>query len=269
MSDGFNPGRHVRYHRSLFLSDLHLGVIGSRADLVLKFLIANRADSYILVGDVLDHGHPLLSRWSAEHQAVVDHLRARKDAGAEVVYVRGNHDPAPGSVPAHRRLPAEVVGEAVHVAADGRRYLVIHGDEADARPLRSHAMTRIGSLADQVLRGADTLIGQYIYAGDAGRRSVIESLLAVANRGLAPGRGHERRLAEIARASGFDGVICGHYHLAALRDLRGVSYANCGDWMDSFTALAEDFGGSMSLLGGREAFAAAPRPALEGGFARA
>jgi len=268
VSDGVDHGRFVRNHRSLFLSDLHLGAIGSRADLVLGFLKGNRADTYLLVGDILDRGHPL-TRWSAEHQAVVDYLRARKDAGAEVVYVRGNHDPAPDDLPRDRRLPAAVVGAAVHVAADGRRYLVVHGDEADARALRSHLMTRVGSLADQVLRGADTLIGQYVYSGVRDRRSAIEALLWLANRGLAPGRRHERRLAAIAGESGFDGVICGHFHLAAIRDLRGVSYANCGDWMDSFTALAEDFDGGLHLLGGRDSFAATPRPALRRRFARA
>lgn len=270
-----DPGNQVRHHRTLILSDLHLGAFGARADLLLKFLRGNRAETYLLAGDVLDLGHGILSSWSEDHEEVLEHLRLREAAGARIVYVRGNHDPAPEAVPAGRRLPVEAVSRAVHVAADGRRYLVIHGDEVDARLLRTHLATRLGTVADRLLRGVDSVIEQYVYAGRPGRRSVIEALLALANRGLAPRRGHERRLADLAREAGFDGVICGHFHLPALRDLGGVRYANCGDWLDSFTALAEDFDGGMRLLGGRAALAASSWPEtafgadLDGELARA
>jgi UDP-2,3-diacylglucosamine pyrophosphatase LpxH len=252
----------VRHHRSLFLSDTHLGAFGSRADLLLEFLLRNDAATYLLVGDILDLGNPVLSRWTANHQAVIDLLHARMAAGARMIYVRGNHDPDLEAAPAQRRLPVPPVADAVHVAADGRRYLVVHGDGQDTRVFRWHLLTRIGSQADQLLRAADALIGQYVYDGARDRRSLIEILRVMANRGLYPGRPHERRLVALARAGGFDGVICGHYHMAELRDLGGLRYANCGDWMDSFTALSEDHGGRMQLLGGREAFAAAPRLAF-------
>lgn len=262
MPESVVPERPVRHHRSLFLSDLHLGAFGSRADLVLDFLRSHLAESYLLVGDIVDLGSPFLSRWSADHQAVIDFLRKRKDAGAQITYVRGNHDPAPEDVQAERRLPVPLVDRVVHVAADGRRYLVIHGDEADVRLLRSHLLTRIGSLADGLLRRMDSLIGRRAAQGNPNRRSVIEALLAVANRGLSPGRAHERRLAELARGAGCDGVICGHFHIAALRELKGVRYANCGDWTDSFTALVEDFSGRIQLMGGRQGFATPLLPDL-------
>ncbi len=275
MSENTDSRNPVRHHRTLILSDLHLGAFGARADLLLRFLRDNRAEIYLFAGDVLDLGHRMLSSWTEDHEAVLEHLRLRKAAGATIIYVRGNHDPAPEAVPAGRRLPVEAVGRAVHVAADGRRYLVIHGDEVDARLLRSHVVTRLGTVADRLLRGVDSMIEQYVYSGNPRRRSVIETLLSLANRGLAPRRAHERRLAVLAREAGFDGVICGHFHLPALRDLGGVRYANCGDWLDSFTALAEDFDGGMRLIGGRAVLAAPSRPEavsgvdLDGDLARA
>lgn len=259
MPDSVDPHPLVRHHRSLFLSDLHLGAFGSRADLVAEFLRRNEAETYVLVGDILDLGRPSLTRWSASDQAVIEMLCARQDAGARIIYVRGNHDASLDQAPASRRLRVEVVDETVHMAADGRRYLVIHGDGQDMRVLRWHLLTRLGSQADQLLRAVDSLIGEYIYEGAPERRSVIEYLLAVVNRGFYPGRPHERRMVELARAGGYDGVICGHFHIPELRELRGLSYANCGDWIDSFTALGEDHGGRMRLLGGRKAFAAFPR----------
>lgn len=267
MTDTDELRDHVRHHRTLILSDLHLGALGSRADLLLAFLRANRADTYLLAGDILDLGHPLLTTWSDKHQAVIEHLRARREAGAGIVYVRGNHDPAPEAVPETRRLPVDAVASAVHVAADGRRHLVIHGDEVDARLLRSHIVTRLGTLADRLLRGADGMIERYLFPGVPGRRSVIETLLAFANRALVLGRTHERRLVEIARHGGFDGVICGHFHLPALHALDGIGYANCGDWLDSFTGLAEDFEGRLRLVGGRAALATPAQPTAEPSFA--
>ncbi len=249
----------VRRHRSLFLSDLHLGAFGARADLLLDFLQRHEAESYFLVGDILETGESILSRWTPSHQAVIDLLHAHRDAGARMIYVRGNHDPDPDKTPMQRRLPVAAVAEAVHVAADGRRYLVTHGDAQDTRILRWHLLTRLGSQLDQLLRATDAFIGQHVCDGARDRRSLIEILRALANRGLYPGRPHEHRLIELARMGGFDGVICGHFHMAELRQLNGLSYANCGDWLDSFTGLGEDFAGRMHLLGGRAVTDALPR----------
>ncbi len=53
----------------------------------------------------------------------------------------------------------------------------------------------------------------------------------------------------LARAEGLDGVICGHFHLAGLHREHGLVYANCGDWVDSATALVEGFDGTLQLMG--------------------
>lgn len=242
-------------HRSLFLSDLHLGAIGSRPDLVLKFLRRNSAETYVLVGDILDLWHPMVPSWGAAHQGVIDHLRARHAAGARMVYICGNHDPAPETAPEAKRLPVAGQGHVLHRTADGRRYLVVHGDGQDNRVFRSHLLTRLGSRIDHALRGLDRMMGEWLLHTPVHRRSLIEWLLSCGNAVLYPVRLHERRLVDLARNHGADGVICGHYHLSALHDRHGLTYANCGDWVDSFTALAEDFSGGLRLLGGRAFFA--------------
>jgi UDP-2,3-diacylglucosamine pyrophosphatase LpxH len=245
-------------HRSLFLSDLHLGSISARPDLVLQFLEHNEARHYVLVGDILDLWQPMPVHWPPAAQAVVDHLRARHLDGARLTYITGNHDPAPDAAPDPRRLPIAAQADLDHVAADGRRYLVVHGDCQDHRLLRAHMLTRLGTWADQGLRRLDRALSRL--AGTAGpeRRSVIEWLLSCVNAALYPVRSHERRLADLARTGGFDGVICGHFHLAGFHQDHGVIYANCGDWVDSFTALAEGHDGRLRLLGGREAMAGYP-----------
>ena len=263
MFDTVTPEHTVHRHRSLFLSDLHLGSVGSRADLLLKFLKQNTADAYILVGDILDIDHHAVARWSPAHQAVVDHLCARKNAGADIVYVRGNHDPNPANAPIGQRLPVEAADHAVHVGPDGQRYLVVHGDAQDSRILRSTSLRHVGAKMDYGLRVLDRMISGLFLAARPERRSAIAFLLSWANWGLYPSRAHERRLIDLARAGGFDGVICGHFHMARLHDRYGLTYANCGDWVDSFTALAADHTGRLHLLGGRASYARTVRASFQ------
>ena len=179
---------------------------------------------------------------------------------AEIDRLGGNHDPHPDTAPDGKRLPVAAVQKSVHVGTDGRRYLVVHGDAQDTRTFQMLFLTRLGSRVDQALRWLDGLIGQHVYDPGPQRRSVIQYVLSCVNWGLYPSRAHESRLVDQARMGGYDGVICGHFHMAELHDRHGLTYANCGDWMDSFTALAADYHGRLHLIGGRDAFAGVAQP---------
>jgi UDP-2,3-diacylglucosamine pyrophosphatase LpxH len=255
-------------HRTLFLSDLHLGALGSRADLILSFLQANRAETYVLVGDILDLWQPLLPHWTEEAQQVLLHLCARQASGAVIHYLRGNHDPDPSRAPVDKRLEVEAVDTLIHHGNDQRRYLVLHGDVVDARIVRSHVMTLVGSRIDHLLRVLDRGLSRLRRGTPPEARSTIEALLAGVNAMLYRGRRHERRLIAMARAHGADGVICGHFHIAGLHDRHGMIYANCGDWLDSMTALAEAHDGALQLVSARAVAGdlgrAAPAPVREG-----
>lgn len=248
-----------RSSRTLFLSDLHLGALGSRADRLLWFLERHEADTYVLAGDVLDLWRPLLPYWTRADQAVIDLLNARAGRGARLILVPGNHDPHPNLAPDHARLNARIVPRYMHRTAQGARYLVVHGDEADTRLLRAHLATRLGSLADHTLRRMDAVARAWRGRSRGEVRSAIEALLVWINARVYAGHAHELRLVEVARAEGADGVICGHFHLPGLHDTHGLIYANCGDWVDSCTAIREAEDGSLHLVSvGR---AAVPQPA--------
>jgi UDP-2,3-diacylglucosamine pyrophosphatase LpxH len=134
--------------------------------------------------------------------------------------------------------------------------LVLHGDIVDTRFVRSHLITRLGSRIDHGLRLLDRALSRQRRGAALEARSTIEGLLAGINVMLYRGRRHERRLVEIASQMGLDGVICGHFHIANLNQDHGLIYANCGDWLDSMTALAETQDGSLQML--------SMRPAAEG-----
>jgi UDP-2,3-diacylglucosamine pyrophosphatase LpxH len=234
--------------RTLFLSDLHLGNAGSRADLALAFLQAHRADAYYLVGDILDLSLPFGTTWGHAQQGVIDHLLARQRAGAALVFVQGNHDPHQARVPVNMRLDVVPVQRAVHAGADGRTYLVLHGDSADFGPFRRQWLERLGVISDQMLRRVDQGIAALVRGVGWTTTGIMPRLMRALNTRLYRQGNHEGQLVQLARDAGLDGIICGHFHLPALHTRHGQVYANCGDWLDNFVALAEDFSGKLALL---------------------
>ena len=240
-------------HRTMFLSDLHLGAQGCRAEAILGFLAQNDAETIYLVGDIFDIWDPLILHWGARQDRIVDILRARAAAGRRLVYLVGNHDRALAGLPAEAwparaRLGITAQRQVEHRAADGMRYLVLHGDVCDARWLRFHICTRLGSRVDGLLRLIDS--GLRVLRLRFGReaRGPIEMLLRGVNTLFYRSRSHERRLVALAEAAGCDGIICGHFHLAALHDDHRRRYANCGDWTDTCTAIVESRDGRLRLV---------------------
>ncbi len=254
-----------RRHRALFVSDLHLGALGCRADLILDFLRHNTAPVIYLVGDILDIWHPLHVHWSPAHDEILALLKHRADQGSRLVYLVGNHDAEMRQSDLRHILPAECHDSISHVTAKGEQLLVMHGDACDARVLRWHICTRIGSRADAVLRRLDRGLRRFGRSLAPGERSLVETVLLWVNAVLALGHGHETRLIDLARKTGHDGVVCGHFHVADLHSDHGLIYANCGDWVDSFTAIAEDATGHLAILGGRQCLAE-KTDALPGGL---
>lgn len=261
---------HVRYYRSLFLSDLHLGAPGCRADDILAFLQGHDAETIYLVGDTFDLWDPLYVSWGPTERRIVALLNTRMAAGSRVVCLVGNHDRALLTEQARARpevagLATEFHRDIVHIGGDGTRLLVLHGDVCDARVLRFHIWTRLGSRADSFLRLADRALRRLRPRLDPEVRGPLEALITGLNGMLYRGRRHERRLVALARSLGCDGVICGHFHIAAMHCEHGLRYANCGDWTDSCTALAEEWDGRLALIGmPREAAARIGTHAVEG-----
>jgi len=257
--------------RSLFLSDLHLGARACQPRAVLDFLKAHEADAIYLVGDILDIWHGGRVHWSSLHEAVMTELERRALNGTRVVYLAGNHDAALRQ-PGRARLPEawEMREALVHRAGDGRSYLVLHGDQADSRLLRLHIMTRIGSRADALLRRLDDWFGRRLDRwARKGDDSPIRAVIRRFNGLLVMGGRFERRLMALAGAAGAHGVICGHSHKPAMREIDGLAYANCGDWVDSFTALVEDESGALRLIDWSTEAAARPDLAQGGAVAEA
>jgi UDP-2,3-diacylglucosamine pyrophosphatase LpxH len=243
MADGYGslgtslPTGRMRV-RALFISDLHLGTRACQAEPLLDLLQCCEADLIYLVGDVVD-GWRLKARWHwpRSHDDIVRCLLRKQQDGTQIIYIPGNHDEfLRHSIGLHLG-GIEVADQAVHPAADGRRYLVVHGDRFDP------ALGRMRRLAG---------LGIWVYAAAVLVHDAVTGWRRLHVRGAARRAARittfERALAAEARRQQMHGVICGHVHQPALHDRLGVRYVNTGDWVDSCTAVVEHPDGRLHLL---------------------
>ncbi len=235
-------------YRSVFMSDMHLGTRASRADLILDFLENHNAETVYLVGDIVDNWHPLSSNWKPEHHQVLQRFFDLPRAGTRVVYVPGNHDDFFRNYAGTSFGGIEIKMDVVHQAADGRRYLVTHGDICDVFSLRAPLLARIGSLIERIAMAVDVAQRHVWRQFGQPEWCWIERVINRTNAVIRKYDRFEERLAHLAQSGGYDGIICGHFHQPALHNDFGTTYANCGDWSGSNTAIVEDFGGGLDLV---------------------
>jgi UDP-2,3-diacylglucosamine pyrophosphatase LpxH len=235
--------------RTLFLSDIHLGTKGCRADELLEFLRDYDADTIYLVGDVVD-GWQLRSGWywPQSHNDVVQKLLRKARKGSRIVYIPGNHDEFLRDYYGTHFGGIDVVEDAIHVAADGRRYLVIHGDLFDVVIRHARWLALVGDKAYDFAIWLNTWFNTARRAMGLTYWSLSQwAKLKVKNAVNFIGE-FERTLAREAQRRGVDGVICGHIHHAVIRSEAGFSYINCGDWIESCTAAVEHFDGRFEIV---------------------
>jgi len=235
--------------RSVFISDVHLGHRGSRANELLAYLAEVDARNIFVIGDLVDFwalGKSVC--WPQAHQDVLRTLVERARSGVRVVYIPGNHDDAAREFAGMNICGIEVRRQHVHVTADGRRMLLLHGDEFDAAVRYGRWRVILGS----VIYGIALRINHLVYLA---RRAIglgEWSLTAWLKRQVAGARAYialfEEAAAERARRENCDGVVCGHIHHAAVREIDGVLYCNDGDWVESCSSLGEGMNGKLSLV---------------------
>ena len=237
------------HYRAIFISDLHLGTPGCQADALLSFLKHNSSDYLYLVGDIVD-GWQLKRRWHwpQAHNDVIQKLLRRARKGTRVVYVPGNHDEFARQFVNHQFGGVELLEEAEHTLADGRRLWLTHGDYFDAVVQYAKWLAHVGDnlyeltlKLNRYLAKLRNHLGLPYWSLSAYLKHKVKSALNYVT-------SFEDALAQEATRRGFQGVVCGHIHRAQIRDIEGVLYCNDGDWVESRSALVEHFDGALELL---------------------
>jgi len=250
------PARRQRYHRTIFISDVHLGTRACKAELLADFLACNGCETLFLVGDIVD-GWRLRRRWRwpRTHNRVLDAILHKIDEGTRVIYVPGNHDEVFRDYCGREIAGIQIVRETVHITADGRHLLVLHGDRFDAVIAYAKWLALLGDWAysfvielNEWCYGIRRLLGLDYWSLAAFLKQKVKNALEYICC-------FENAVAREVRERGLDGVVCGHIHHAAVKTIDGVLYLNDGDWVESCTALVEDRGGQLEILCWSDQFA--------------
>jgi UDP-2,3-diacylglucosamine pyrophosphatase LpxH len=244
-----NVTAEPKHFRTLFISDIHLGARGSQADRLLSFFRWHDADHIYLVGDIVD-GWQLRSGWywPQSHNDVVQKLLRKARKGTRITYVPGNHDEFLREYYGTHFGGIEVVENAIHTGADGRRYLVIHGDIFDLVVTQARWLARLGDKAydaaiivNRWFNLARRQLGFPYWSLSQWAKLKVKNAVSYIG-------DYEKTLTAEAHRHGANGVICGHIHHAAIHEQFGMRYINCGDWVESCTAIAERHDGRFEII---------------------
>ncbi|TPW29780.1 UDP-2,3-diacylglucosamine diphosphatase [Martelella alba] len=238
-----------RQFRTLFISDVHLGSKAAKADYLLDFMRHHEAETIILVGDIVDGWRLKRSwYWPQPFNDVVQKLLRKARKGARIIYIPGNHDEFLRDFPGMHFGGVEVAQKMIFEAGDGRKYLVIHGDEFDVVVRHARVLAYLGDWAydaaiaiNVVLAAVRRKLGFSYWSFSAWAKLQVKHAVNFIGE-------FQRVVVEEARKQEVDGVICGHIHHAVMEDMDGIAYINTGDWVESCTAIAEHFDGTFELI---------------------
>ena len=237
-------------YRSIFVSDLHLGIKYSRVEELLKFLKENECETLYLVGDIID-GWALKHKWYWDNNAnlLIQKILRKARHGTKVVYLSGNHDEFLRFFDRPIEFgPIQIIDEIIHTTADGHKYLVIHGDKFDGVLTKMAWVSHVGAfLYDFVLWTSDKIssirrrIGMEYWSLSHVVKFKVKSAVKFMTK-------FEDTLAYEAKRQKVDGVVCGHIHHACHKTIDGVEYYNCGSWLEHCDLVVEQMDGKMEVV---------------------
>jgi len=244
----FVANRRSRF-RTIWISDFHLGTKRAEANNLLDFLRHTESETLYLVGDIIDNWSLKKNwYWDQSHNDIIQKILRKARKGTRVIYIPGNHDEHFRDFVDTRFGRLCVLEEAVHIMADGSRYLVLHGDKFDG--IIKYAKW-LAFLGDTAYAAAVTLNGHF----NRIRRlfgfsywSLSAYLKRKVKRAVEFVSHFEHAVVREARLRECSGVICGHVHTPELRMIDGIQYCNDGDWVESCTALVEHFDGRLEII---------------------
>ncbi|MEM6781940.1 MAG: UDP-2,3-diacylglucosamine diphosphatase [Pseudomonadota bacterium] len=254
------PSDTVTHHRSIFISDFHIGAKTFNAPALLDFLKRNECETLYLVGDIID-GWKLQKRWlwTETTNQIFDELARKADMGTQIIYLPGNHDDAVRFIPVLKRLRftrhlgIKITNSIIHKTADDRKFLVMHGDQFDTKILSEPVLKAHHKASDWLNALFQKFTNQeqtYIEInGQVKRFSLAKYLSKHGRLAIQALNNFEGLVYKTVQSKHADGIICGHTHVSCIKAIKDIVYINTGSWLRSGnTAVVEDYNGQMTLL---------------------
>jgi UDP-2,3-diacylglucosamine pyrophosphatase LpxH len=233
--------------QSIWTSDQHLGNPISQDQAYFRFLQKNDAPVFGIVGDFID-GWSLGRKWfwPQTHNDIIQKILRKARKGATVLLIPGNHDEFLEFLLNLVLGHITVAHEYIYTAADGRKYLVIHGHQFDVHI--PHWLMKLGSWSYDMTVGLNSFVHKVRNILHLPHWSLSSYLKTRVKSAVSYMENFEDLAIEYARSKGCDGVICGHIHTPCIKTIKGIVYMNSGDWLEHCSALVEHSDGRFELL---------------------
>ena len=239
-------------YKTIAISDVHLGSKGCKAKLLVNFLKNNSCETLYLVGDFIDAWKIQQNKWywHQSHTDVVREVLKKAKRNTKVVWISGNHDEFLRPLIPYKITfgNVEIANQYTHIGIDGRRYLLVHGDLFDGITRLAPWISFLGDRAYDILLTINTKFNWWRHKFGFGYWSLSQFLKNRVKRAVDFMFQFEQNLASYCKRKDFDGVICGHIHRSEIKTIDGVVYMNSGDWVESCTALVENYSGTWQVL---------------------
>ena len=244
----------MKKYRTLFISDVHLGTRSSQAELLIDFLREHDSETLYLVGDIVDFWRIRRGAiWPQSHNDVLQKILRKVRKGTRVIFIPGNHDDGLRQYCGQKFGGISIERQSLHETADGKRYVVMHGDEFDVVVRYAQWLAFLGDRSYEVtlwLNWPLNFVRRRFGLGFWSLSAYLKSRVKTAVNFIGE---FEKNLSEEAKRRNADGVICGHIHRAASHHFNDIQYLNCGDWVESCTAIGETEDGTFELINYLEA----------------
>lgn len=236
------------HYKTIVISDVHLGTSGSKTKELVRFLKINSCDLLILNGDIIDGWQLRKSgEWKRKHTRFFQRiLKMIEEHNTEVIYTRGNHDDFLDQVLPMKIGKLSIVKDHI-LESHGKKYYVVHGDIFDSITSKMKWLALLGDIGYTFLLWLNKQYNNYRVRRGLPYYSLSQQIKLKVKSAVAYISDYEEKLAELADNKGCNGVICGHIHHPEIKMFGHIKYLNSGDWVESLSALVEDFDGEWSL----------------------
>jgi len=237
--------------RSIFISDVHLGTKFSKAEKLLDFMREYESDNLYLVGDIID-GWAIKRKfvWKQTHSDVIQKILRKARKGTNVYFIAGNHDEfLRPFLPILLGERLQIENEMTYEDLQGKKYLVTHGDFFDSITMTKKWLAVLGDYGYDLLLHLNGVVNKlrrvfgikkYWSLSKYVKDSIKSSVSFIDD--------YENILTTYAKKHQLDGIICGHIHKAQMREIGGIKYLNCGDWVENCTAVVETLEGEWKVI---------------------
>lgn len=233
-------------YKTVVISDIHLGIKDAKVRELTEFLRQHPCKELILNGDIID-GWRLRKngKWRRRHTRFIKYL-IKISSRTKIIYVRGNHDDF-----LDQMIPIGfdnlLVVKSYVIRSKNKNYYVFHGDVLDNITRWMVWVSKFGASSYDILLAINRLYNNWRIKRGLKYKSISKGAKKNVKFVTSLISNFEKKAVLLAANLGYDGVICGHIHTTANKTIDGIHYLNSGDWVETMSALVEDFEGNWKV----------------------